>query len=286
VKFILLEKPRLSNVLLIPLLAGSLVLAGCSSDDDDDGSAGDNGTLVDVASNGGTDANNTDGTDISNANSVILTTVASDFSSSALEIFSLSEPREGSTGLSPGVSDTIVRSFEDQYFVIRRFMSDSIAAYNSSDPSTIIFESTTNDDDDPASSNPQDLVFVNSEKAYLLRLGSPTVLVVNPSATSVDDFRLGEIDLSAYDPDGIPEAASGIVVGDQLFIFMQRLENFVPVREGAVAVIDINTDTEIDTGTNDEFMGIILPAFNPSDISFDAASNTIFAQAFGDFGAG
>jgi len=164
-------------------------------------------------------------------------------------------------------------------------MSDSIAAYNSSDPSTIIFESTTNDDDDPASSNPQDLVFVNSEKAYLLRLGSPTVLVVNPSATSVDDFRLGEIDLSAYDPDGIPEAASGIVVGDQLFIFMQRLENFVPVREGAVAVIDINTDTEIDTGTNDEFMGIILPAFNPSDISFDAASNTIFAQAFGDFGA-
>jgi len=118
VKFILLEKPRLSNVLLIPLLAGSLVLAGCSSDDDDDGSAGDNGTVVDVASNGGTDANNTDGTDISNANSVILTTVASDFSSSALEIFSLSEPREGSTGLSPGVSDTIVRSFEDQYFVI------------------------------------------------------------------------------------------------------------------------------------------------------------------------
>lgn len=216
---------------------------------------------------------------------VILTTIASDFSSSALDIYSLSEPREGQTAVNPGVSDTIVRAFEDTYYVIRRFESDSITAYSSSDTSTPIFQSSTNDGNDPASSNPHDLVFVDSQKAYLLRYGSPIVWVVNPSATEASQFKTGEIDLSAYDADGVPETTRGVVVGNRLFVFMQRLDGFAPTQNGYVAVINTDNNSEIDTGSDGELMGIELPAFNPNDVSLDEASGSIFVAAVGDYGA-
>ena len=178
-----------------------------------------------------------------------------------------------------------MRAFEDNYYVIRRFESDSITAYSTNDTSTPIFQSSTNDGNDPASSNPHDLVFVDSQKAYLLRYGSPIVWVVNPSATDASQFKTGEIDLSVYDADGVPEATRGMVVNGRLFVFMQRLELFAPTQPGYVAVIDTATDTEIDTGSEGELSGIQLPAFNPFDISLDAATNSIFVAAVGDFGA-
>ena len=129
-------------------------------------------------------------------------------------------------------------------------MSDSVSAHSASDPSTVIFETSTNDGTDTASSNPHDLVFVDSQKGYLLRYGSPNVWIVNPSATSASEFKIGEIDLSAYDADGVPEATRAVIVGDRMFVFMQRLELFAPTLPGVVAVIDTTTDTEIDTGSD------------------------------------
>ena len=158
------KAPFGKQLLVAPLLAMSLVLVGCSSSDDDtpdpaemevdagadadasdaDADAGDvDAGDVDA---GDTDAGDTDTTESSaDSGQVVLTTIASDFSSSALDIFSLTEPREGVTAVNPGVSDTIVRTFEDMYYVIRRFESDSITAYSASDTSTPIFQTSTND---------------------------------------------------------------------------------------------------------------------------------------------
>ena len=296
------------RVLLVPLLVSSLVLAGCDSDDDDDTATGD-GVTTDGGDNTNPEPDGTDGTDGTDgadgsdtgadgdgsSSQVIITTVASDFSSSAIEIHNTTEPREGVTGLNPGISDTIVRAFEDNYYVIRRFLSDSISAHSIDDPSSIIFESSTNDDGEERSSNPSDLVFVNSEKAYLLRYGSPVSWIVNPSATTAGEFKTGEIDLGVYDTvDGIPEAIAGVVVDDRLFVFMQRqervpqdggFESFIPNQPGYVAVFDTENDTEIDTGSEGDLLGIALPAINPLDISLDPATNSIFVAAAGDFGA-
>lgn len=284
-----------TKVIIAPILAATLVLAGCDSASNETdttptnetgtetgnetGSGGDNGTGNENGTGGD---NGTDNTAL-NGN-VIITTVASDFSSAALDLVSL-PGREVQTGLNPGVSDTIVRAFEDKYYVIRRFMSDSITAYSTADTATPIFQSSTNDGDDPASSNPHDLVFVDSQKAYLLRYGSPIVWVVNPSATDASQFKTGEIDLSAYDADGVPEATRGVVVNGRLFVFMQRLEAFAPTQPGYAAVIDTSNDTEIDTGSDGELKGIQLPAFNPDDISLDTATNSIFIAAVGDYGS-
>ena len=207
------------------------------------------------------------------------------FTSSVIDLVDVEAPFAVEGELNPGVSDTIVRAFGDRYFVIRRFMSDSIAAYSVDDPSTPLYEVSTNSETEDVSSNPHDLIFLNAEKAYLLRYGSPIMWIVNPSATDPADFRIGEIDLSVYDADGVPEATRGAIVGDRLFIVMQRLQNFAPTQPGAVAVIDTTTDTEIDTGSSNEFPGIELPAFNPSELSVDTSSDTLLISAQGDFGA-
>jgi hypothetical protein len=285
------------RLLTIPLLLATLVLSACDSDDDDDAMAADTSGETTGADTGGTDTGGTDtggtdtggtdtgGTDTGGTSRAVVTTVASDFSSSAVGIYETGSPYTGQSDFNPGVSDTIVRTFEDDYYVIRRFMSDSIAKYNVTDPLTPVFESSTNDGNDEASSNPHDLVFVDATKAYLLRYGSPVVWIVNPSATEAGQFKTGELDLSAYDADGVPEATRGAVVDGKLFIFMQRLTAFAPTDSGVVAVFDVATDLEINTGTSDTFNGIELPAFNPIDINVDPTTGAIFAAAVGDYGA-
>lgn len=291
------------QLLLVPFLTATLALSACSSDDDDPtastetagSTSGDTGGTDAVGDTGGTDTSgDTGGTDTgddtdttggSSTARAIITTAASDFSSSAIGVYEQTSPYTGQSDLNPGVSDTITRTFADDYFVIRRFMSDSIIKYNIADTTTPVFESSTNDGGDEASSNPHDLVFVDSSKAYLLRYGSPTVWIVNPSATDASQFKTGELDLSAYDTDGVPEATRGIVVDGKLFIFMQRLTAFAPTDTGVVAVFDTTNDVEIDTGSNGNLKGIELPAFNPNDISLDTATNSIFVAAVGDYGS-
>ena len=123
------------RVLLVPLLVSSLVLAGCDSDDDDDTATGD-GVTTDGGDNTNPEPDGTDGTDGTDgsdtgadgdgsSSQVIITTVASDFSSSAIEIHNTTEPRDGVTGLNPGISDTIVRAFEDNYYVCLLYTSDA-----------------------------------------------------------------------------------------------------------------------------------------------------------------
>ena len=271
------------KLFIASLLAITLVLSGCDSDDDDDGATGG-------GDDSAVDAGDTDADPVTSATArAVVASVDSGFTSAVVDLVDVEAPFAVEGELNPGVSDTIVRAFGDRYFVIRRFMSDSIEAYSINDTSTPLFEVSTNSETEDVFSNPHDLIFLNEEKAYLLRYGSPIMWVVNPSVTDPADFKIGEIDLGIYDPDGVPEATRGAIVGDRLFIIMQRLEGIgfelVPTLPGAVAVIDTTTDTEIDTGSSAEFPGIELPAFNPDDLSIDTSSDTLFISAVGDFGA-
>ena len=264
--------------------------------DSDTGTGTDTGTDADAGSDTGTDGDGATGegdadggdtgtVDDTGTSSAIVNTVDVGFTSAVVDIIDTASPFTSQGGFNPGVSDTIVRAFEDNYYVIRRFMSDSIAAYNIADPTTPLYEFSTNSDSEEVSSNPHDLIFLNSEKAYLLRYGSPVMWVVNPSATTIEEFMLSEIDLSAFDTVGPPEATRGVIVGDNLYIIMQRLDGFAPTEPGYVAVVDTTTDTLIDPGTGASLPGIELPAFNPGDVSVDESTGTIFISAFGDFGA-
>jgi len=284
------------TILVAPLIVAAVTLSACGSSSDPlevddnvvDGAETGTDTEVDPATE--TTDSDADGSEDTAAEpaiaAAIVNTVDTGFTSAVVDIIDTESPFTSNGGFNPGVSDTIVRAFEQTYFVIRRFMSDSIAAYDVADPTTPLYEFSTNSEAEAeVSSNPHDLIFLNAEKAYLLRYGSPIMWVVNPSATSIEEFILSEIDLSAFDTVGPPEATRGVIVGNNLYVLMQRLDGFAPTQPGFVAVIDTTTDTLIDPGTSDTLPGIELPAFNPADLSVDETTGTIFISAFGDFGA-
>ena len=219
----------------------------------------------------------------------VVATAASDYGSYAISTISVDPkagPRTVLNNLLPGANGSTVNAFGQYYYRIEQFQSDNITKVNIASPNTPIWQWTTNDPGSSTSSNPYELVFVNSTKAYLIRYGSTEAWIVNPSATREADFKIGELDLSAYaDGDGVPEMCAGVIANDKLFIVMQRLDiDFCPSNVAYVAVFDVATDTEINTGKGSGAMlGVPLSVKNPQSIQYMAENNRIYIQGVGSF---
>jgi len=214
----------------------------------------------------------------------VVATRAPDFSSGAISLVDATAPFAARNNLAPTISDILVRSGGDHYFVIERFQADRIKRYSAANPDTPVYTYSTQDAGDSASSNPADLVIASPTKAYLLRYGSGKLWIVNPSAATEAGFKLGEIDLSAYDADGVPEMSAGLIHNGRLYVAMQRLESFASVKNGYVAVIDIATDQEVTTGAGTATLkGIELPVRDPIALGTDPADGSILLLADGGF---
>src|SRR5262249_46974825 len=91
----------------------------------------------------------------------------------------------------------------------------------------------------------------SDRKAYMTLFERPRLLIVDPSAPrDCTGFALGSIDLSALaDADGVPDMDQMAVVGDRLYVALQRLDIHtalrVPAQNGALAVIDTADDSLI-----------------------------------------
>ena len=220
----------------------------------------------------------------------VVATAASDYSSGAVSVVSV-DPKTGPRSvlndlLPSSTSDTTVVGYGQYYYRIERFQSDNVTKVDVSAPNSPIWQYTTQDSGETDSSNPYGLVFVSSTKAYLIRYGSPKAWIVNPSATSESGFKIGELDLSPYaDADGVPEMAGGVIANNKLFIILQRLDSsFCPSNTAYVAVFDVLTDTEIDTGMGEGGLkGIPLSIKDPLAIQYMAENNAIYVQGVGSF---
>ncbi|RLB59047.1 MAG: hypothetical protein DRI34_03080 [Deltaproteobacteria bacterium] len=85
-----------------------------------------------------------------------------------------------------------------------------------------------------AGSNPQDIALVG-QRAFVPLYARAEVAVVEAASGT----RLDGVDLAALaDDDGIPEAAWAVAVGGEVFVALQRLDNFQPSDHSAVAIID------------------------------------------------
>jgi len=220
----------------------------------------------------------------------IVSTTATDYSTGAVSVITGDDNRIAANELLADHSDRTVNSFNNDFYIIDRANPSNIAKFNITDSSTPVWQYSTQDPlDDASSANPHQIVFLNETKAYVLRYGRNTIWVVNPSATNSADFKIGEIDLSAYaDADGAAEITMGVITGGKLFVAMQRLEYYSPVNTAYVAVIDTSTDTEIDTSTpGNTLKGIPLTIKNPNaSMQYLAADNSIYIQAIGSYTAG
>jgi len=219
----------------------------------------------------------------------VVATAASDFSSGAHSVISgEAHNRSVQDDILPAGSDVQTVSFGRYYYRIEKFMANHITKFDIADPDTDIWQFST--DVDESNSNPHDIIFASPTKAYVLRYGSPKAWIVNPSAKTETDFKIGELDLSHYEEgDGNPEMHSGIIVDGKLFITLQRIDfrpgwgNYV-YHDSWVAVYDIDTDTEIDTGRgNGTLKGIQLIANNAHAIQYCGENNSIYVQGTGNY---
>lgn len=129
-------------------------------------------------------------------------------------------------------------------------------------------------------SNPQDIALISPDKAYVSRLASTELLIINPSTMT----EIGSIDLTALvkqgDLDGSPEPYRMLVHGDSVYLILQHLNQFVPFAPGEVVVIDTATDMVT-------INPIVLSTRNPfTDLQFTATlprGPRILVSSVGDF---
>lgn len=202
-----------------------------------------------------------------------IATVDSGYTAGEVELAELGKDDiTASGGYFSTISDITVNAYGENYYLIEKNNGDTIKKVDIREPAIATWDYSTLAAGDEGSSNPYQLVFVNEEKAYLLRYGATKAWIVNPSATTETEFHIGELDLSAYTPEdsiGAPNMSSGVIVDDKLFITMQRLDsNYKPTNASYVAVFDTNTDTEINTHSTDAVKGIPLEGRNPARINY------------------
>lgn len=241
------------------------------------------------ACGGGGGSNDTAAGTPSGTEYAVTVTTAPDFSSGATSLIHVDPPRLARNELVPTVSDLAVACQGDAFYRIERFNADNVTRFQVDSPEQVVYQYSTQDPGDALSSNPVGLIFVDPHKAYLLRYGSPRAWIVDPSAGTEAGFKLGELDLGAYaDADGAPEMQAGVIVDGQLYIVMQRFESFSNLHTAYVAVFDVATDQEIDTGKGaaDGLKGIPLQVKNPLSIQYLADSGLIYVQAVGRFAFG
>lgn len=220
----------------------------------------------------------------------VVATAAADYSSGALSVIDVSPvggQRDYENNLNPTISDTRVASYGHYFYRIESYMGDNIAKYDINNPTSPKWQYSTMDkNDDVTTTNPYDLVVVRPDKAYLLRYGTNTAWIVDPQASSAEEFKIGTLDLSAYD-DGdnrSPEMNKGLVVDGKLFILMQRSNrnNDWRFKAGYIAVFDTSTDQEIQTWQGENGLkGIKLPIKNPGTINYVPENETIYVQGRG-----
>jgi hypothetical protein len=112
------------------------------------------------------------------------------------------------------------------------------------------------------------------------------VLIVNPQTGQ----ELGRISLASFsDSDGLPEEAEMALVGDRLFVCLQRLDRpqgYIAANTSYIAVIDCTTDTVVDVDpATPGVQAIPLTGRNPfSELVLDPVRQKLYVAEEGNFG--
>jgi hypothetical protein len=214
-------------------------------------------------------------------------TRSSDYSSGRIDRISLSDGNTINGNYPATLSDIAVTTDNTNVYQVGRFGIDSVTRFDAANTSITDYQISVNDAPDSEgaspSANPYSLAFVNESKAYLTRYGSTELWIIDPRGESETPFKTGGIDLSAYDADA-PNMSDALIVGDKLFVLMERLTAFVPDKTAYLAVIDITTDTEIETNQSaSDLLGIELSVVNPTALQYNAATGEIYVVGRGNY---
>jgi len=221
----------------------------------------------------------------SSAARAIVTTT--DFATGALASVTLNESYSADDAValihSQIHSDAVVRVFDGLVYVVNRFQGDNIQILDPANGFALVRQFSVGNGSDP-----HDIAVISPTKAYVTRYNSTELLIVNPS----NGNHTGTIDLSSLsDGDGTPEMDQMAVVGDHLFVTVQRMDRsgfpWVVTDASYVAVVDIAADTLVDV--NAGIAGtqpITLASKNPfSTLQLDPATGNLYVACVGDWSA-
>lgn len=175
-------------------------------------------------------------------------------------------------------SDPRLRWYAGRLYVVNRFGQDNIQVIDPAQNYATILQFSVGN-----GSNPQDIAFASSTKAYVTRLASSDLLIVNPQTGASP----GVISLAAFaDGDGLPEMDRMRLVGNHLFVALQRLESFAPTESSLVAVVDVDADTLVDCDrARPGIQAIRLAGTNPGTMfEYDRASRRLLIGCIGGYG--
>jgi hypothetical protein len=231
----------------------------------------------------GADNNNND--KVITEGSYVVQSIASDFSSSQVAIGSIIGDRSATQGLlTQDKSDFTISTYDNNLYHIGRFNIDTISRYDTTQGVANSEWTYSTNHDDEGSANTQILVQENPTNGYLIRYGSTFILQVDPSAELEENFVKAKIDLSAYTFPGAeyPRMKDAVITDNKLFVAMQRLDNGFQAQQAYIAVIDLETNTEIDTNPQqDGLKGIPLNSINTRTLV--EHNGQLYAAGRGDF---
>jgi DNA-binding beta-propeller fold protein YncE len=170
--------------------------------------------------------------------------VNTDFETGQLATVRVDAPRTVGHPPDPIHADAVVRVANGLVYVVNRFLGDNVQVLDPGRGFRTVLQCTT-----VPGSNPHDIVVADPHKAYVTRYDRTELWIVDPGAAGCAGFRRGTIDLAAWaDADGIPEMDQMALVGDRLFVTVQRLDRahqFAPAGKSLLLVIDTATDAVV-----------------------------------------
>ena len=233
------------------------------------------------------------GDDSSNSNSVkghtfIAQMRAADYSSSEIAIGTVGSTEIVENYASQDQSDYTIDVYGQYLYHIGRFNIDTLTRYDAAADFLQADYTYSLAEAESSSSNTHQFVQVAEDKAYVIRYGKTSIQIVDPSAADEQNFVIGEIELSAYVAEDAtyPRMTRALVHDDKLFVGLQRLgsvdSSYAVASDSYIAVIDIATNTEIDT--NDSAPGLKGIQLNADNLEAMAIEDDyLYVAGRGDF---
>jgi len=178
-------------------------------------------------------------------------------------------------------SDATAAYWHGLVYVVNRLGQDNVTRLDPTTGFGLVNQFSTGN-----GSNPHDIACTDGSTGYVTRYETSSLWKMNTNTGATT----ASIDFSAMaDADGIPEMDQMALVGDRLFVTVQRLDRnnfFSPTATSYLAVVDVTTDTLVDTdaGTSGT-QPITLANPNPfSSVQLDPYSGNLYLSCVGFFG--
>ncbi len=136
----------------------------------------------------------------------------------------------------------------------------------------------------PYQANPYDVLTLSATRALVVQYAVPRIGIINPSLDGAAGVT-GSIDLAPLretaDTDGSPEASAILQIGGRIFVSMQNLDNYAPVTNGTLAVLNASDLTLVDADpATTGLQALRLTGRNPmAMVTTPTAASIVVAEA-------